>query len=300
MAKVKEIKNRISGVKDTKKITNAMYLISSTKMRKAKRDLDFARPYFDAVKTEISRIFSIHPDVSSRYFADGNGASCAASCAYLVITADKGLAGAYNINVIKALNAEMRKHDRNKIYVVGEFGRRYFTKHGIEIEQYFEYTAQNPTLARARLIAGTLLEAYRNGEVDEIAIVYTDHKSSMEEVVHLMPVLPIGISEFVDESEPDSNIGFSPYEFRPNIEEALEGIVPSYIMGIVYGALIDSFCSEQNARMTAMEAANRNAEELIAGLSIEFNHARQGAITQEITEISAGAKAMKKKKSKAN
>lgn len=308
MARMKEIKNRINGVKDTKKITNAMYLISSTKMRKAKKELDSTRPYFDAVKTEISRIFSIHPDVSNRYFADKANCGAQKSCGFLVITADKGLAGAYNTNVIKAVTKEMKKHSLNKIYVVGEYGRRYFSKHNIEIEKNFEYTALNPTLDRARLIARTLLAAYESKEVDEIVIVYTDHKSSMEEEVCIMPVLPLGIKDFPWEGEDapeavskeDIEDGFSPYEFRPNISDALTSIVPSYVMGIVYGALIDSFCSEQNARMTAMEAANRNAEELIAELSIEFNHARQGAITQEITEISAGAKAMKKKKTKAN
>lgn len=308
MAKMKEIKNRINGVKDTKKITNAMYLISSTKMRKAKKELDLTRPYFDAVKTEISRIFSIHPDVENKYFCDKKEAVTNGTCGYLVITADKGLAGAYNTNVIKAVSKEMKKHAGNKIYVVGEYGRRYFAKHDIEVEKNFDYTAQNPTLDRARLIAGTLLAAYESGEVNEIMIVYTDHKSSMEEEVCLLPILPLGAEKFVwegeDAPEPvssdDIEAGFSPYEFRPDISKVLSSIVPNYIIGVVFGALIDSFCSEQNARMTAMEAANRNAEELIAGLSIEFNHARQGAITQEITEISAGAKAMRKKKKKAN
>ena len=167
MATTTEIKNRINSVKNTQKITSAMYLISSTKMRKAKAELQKTRPYFDAIEHEIRRIFQSTSDVDSIYFYPEKGRKPAETYAYLVITADKGLAGSYNYNVIKRAEAEMSKHKKVKLYVVGDFGRRYFMKHGIEIEQSFLYTAQNPTFTRARQICSILMEespSYPNAE----------------------------------------------------------------------------------------------------------------------------------------
>lgn len=302
MPSTKEIKNHISSVKDTKKITNAMYLIASTKMRKAKNELDLTRPYFSAIKDEIKRIFRVSENIDNKYFYPVQGEpELHGNNAYLVITADKGLAGAYNQNVIKEAMQLMREHSPEgyetcKIFVVGEYGRHFFASHNIPIEQSFLYTAQNPTLHRAREITTTLLGMYERDEIDKIYIVYTDFAGGFDEKACSERLLPFHRADFITDAVERAVI--RPFEFYPSIETVLDNIVPSYISGYIYSALIDSFCSEQNARMTAMDSANQNAQKLLADLSVEYNHVRQGAITQEITEISSGAKALARKKLK--
>lgn len=302
MPSTKEIKNHIASVKDTKKITNAMYLIASTKMRKAKNELDMTRPYFSAIKDEIKRIFRVSENIDNKYFYPVQGEpELHGANAYLVITADKGLAGAYNQNVIKEAMQLMREHSPEgyetcKIFVVGEYGRHFFASHNIHIEQSFLYTAQNPTLHRAREITTTLLDMYERDEIDKIYIVYTDFAGGFDEKACSERLLPFHRADFITDAVERAVI--RPFEFYPSIETVLDNIVPSYISGYIYSALIDSFCSEQNARMTAMDSANQNAQKLLADLSVEYNHVRQGAITQEITEISSGAKALARKKLK--
>ncbi len=298
MATTKEIKNRINSVKDTQKITNAMYLIASTKLRKAKSELDLTRPYFNALQKEIKRIFSVDADVENQYFysVTGNHHLTGAS-GFLVITADKGLAGAYNQNVIKETARLMEKHENAKLFVVGEYGRHYFTSHHIPIERSFLYTAQNPTIGRARQISDMLVELFRQGELAEIFIVYTDMQGAISSQVCSTRLLPFQRTHFVSQDSQEKEVQSS-FQFAPSIENVLDNIVPGYIMGYIYSALIDSFCSEQNARMNAMDSANRNAQELLEELSIQYNHMRQAAITQEITEISSGAKSMRKKAKK--
>lgn len=297
MANTKEIKNRISSVKNTQKITNAMYLISSTKMRKAKEELERTRPYFDLHEHEIRRIFQSEIDIRSRYFYPKTGRKPAETYAYLIITADKGLAGAYNHNVIKLAEEEMAKHKKVKLYVVGEYGRRYFTRRGYEIEQSFLYTAQNPTFTRAREISSILLEKYDARQIDEIRIIYSDMISEFLTEVKMMRLLPFDRREFWTKQE-EKNEKDVHYMFDPSVDEVLNRVIPGYVAGNIYGALVDSFSAEQNARMTAMDAANKNAESLLAELQIQYNRVRQAAITQEITEVAAGAKAQKKKRIK--
>ncbi|MGM9947015.1 ATP synthase F1 subunit gamma [Floccifex sp.] len=294
MASTKEIKNHINSVKDTQKITNAMYLISSTKLTKAKKELDQTRAFFQYTQNEIKRIFRRAPDIESRYFyppKDEPPLNGTYGC--LVITADKGLAGAYNLNVIKETEKLLKKHEDTKLFVVGEYGRRYFMKHNIPIEQSFLYTAQNPTMDRAREICSILLEMYDKKKLDKIYVVYTDMESSIQEEAKTFRLLPFHRFEFMKENELETD-----FEFVPSLKTVLESMMPSYIAGFIYSALVDSFCSEQNARMTAMDSANKNAEKILAELQVEYNRVRQAAITQEITEISAGAKAQRQKRKK--
>ena len=297
MATTTDIKNRINSVKNTQKITSAMYLISSTKMRKAKAELQKTRPYFDAIEHEIRRIFQSTSDVDSIYFYPEKGRKAAETYAYLVITADKGLAGSYNYNVIKRAEAEMSKHKKVKLYVVGDFGRRYFMKHGIEIEQSFLYTAQNPTFTRARQICSILMEEYNERRVDEIRIIYSDMENELTSTVKMTRLLPFERKSFIsNDVDPEEKKVDKEYNFYPSVNVVLDNIMNGYIAGNIYGALVDSFSAEQNARMNAMSSANNNAEELLADLSIQYNRVRQAAITQEITEVAAGAKAQKRKR----
>lgn len=300
MASTKEIKNRMKSIRDTQKITNAMYLIASTKVRKAREELDHTRPYFDALRAEIKRIFrvenDIENDIDSKYFYPKSGIPRSIEkCAFLVITADKGLAGAYNQNVLKETKRLLSEHEGAKLFVVGEYGRQFFKKQHIPIERSFLYTAQNPNMYRAREITNCLLDVFDRGEANKIFVIYTDMRNGLTEEVSSTRILPFHRNQFEDSDEKPLT---SSFEFTPGIGVVLDNIMQSYVSGFIYSALVDSFCSEQNARMVAMKAANQNAESILSELSVQYNQVRQAAITQEITEVSAGAKAQKKKRKK--
>ena len=292
MSSIKEIKIRMDSVQETKKITNAMYLIASTKLRRARAELHETRPYFEALRGGIKRIFRTATDTDSPYvYPTEADASTDGTYGCLVITADKGLAGAYNQNIIKETERLLEEHADTKLFVVGEYGRHYFEQHHIPVEKSFLYTAQNPTMERAREISTQLLERYDSGELNKIFIIYTDMESSLSSRAISTRLLPFHRTYFAT-PEKEKPVD-KPFEFVPSIEAVLNNMIQSYVSGYLYSALIDSFCSEQNARMTAMDAANRNAENLLEELSLQYNRVRQAAITQEITEISAGARAQR-------
>ena len=294
MAGTKEIKAHMESVQETRKITNAMYLIASTKLRRARQELDNTRPYFEALRGEIKRIFRTANDVDSRYFfPTGDDTPLEGTYGCLVITADKGLAGAYNQNAIRRALALLEQHPDTKLFVVGEYGRRYFAQRQIPIEHSFLYTAQNPTMARAREISALLLDGYDRGELKQIFVVYTDMASAMSFQARSTRLLPFHRTYF---APPDGERAVTePFEFLPSVTAVLDSMMASYVSGFIYSALIDSFCCEQNARMTAMDSANQNAEGLLGELSLQYNRVRQSGITQEITEISAGAAAQRQK-----
>ena len=300
MAGTKEIKDHIGSVQETRKITSAMYLIASTKLRRARQELDNTRPYFEALRREIKRIFRTVGGevVDSPYFYPMEGEPpLDKPNACLVITADKGLAGAYNQNAIKEALKLLDTHPDTKLYVVGEYGRRFFASHGIPIEHSFLYTAQNPTMARAREISALLLDGFDNDRLDKIYVVYTDMGNGVDFQAKCTRVLPFHRTHFADSALVEPPVT-TPFEFLPSVQAVLDSMMPSYVSGFIYSALIDSFCCEQQARMTAMDSANQNAEKLLGELSLEFNRVRQSAITQEITEVSAGARAQRKKHQK--
>ena len=296
MAGTKEIKTHIESVQETKKITNAMYLIASTKLQRARQELDNTRPYFKALRAEIKRIFRTVKDVDSRYFYPPEGESpLEGAYGCLVITADKGLAGAYNQNAIKEALKLLEQHPDTRLFVVGEYGRRFFASHGVPIQHSFLYTAQNPTMARAREISALLLDGFDRGELKKIFVVYTDMAGAMSYAAQCTRLLPFHRTHFADTAATERAVT-EPFEFLPDVRSVLDSMIPSYVSGFIYSALIDSFCCEQDARMTAMDSANRNAEKLLGELSLQYNRVRQAAITQSITEVSAGARAQRQKK----
>ena len=298
MASTSEIRRRIGSVRQTQKITHAMYLISQAKLRKAKQDLSNTRPYFDALQNEIGRVFNADSSVESRYLepVQQPAKEEVLRPACLLITADKGLAGAYNQNAIRQAQQYMADHPDTVLYVVGEYGRRWFAQRNIPIEKSFLYTAQNPTLGRARQIAELLLERYDAGEINAVVVIYTDMKNGLEAVVRQAQLLPLHRDRFIAAAANTAKDDV--YEFIPSPNAVVNNAARSCLTGYIYSALVDSFCSEQSARMTAMNAADQNAEELLKDLSVQFNRARQAAITQEITEVSAGERAQRSKKEK--
>lgn len=296
MANIREIQSRMKSIQDTMKITNAMYMISSTKLRKAKKSLEETEPYFLALRNTVSRVMRHMPDVENQYFdLRKDKPESEKVKAFIVITADKGLAGSYNHNVLKYVQEEMDKCEHYKLFVVGELGRQYFKNKNIHVAGHFHYTAQNPSLHRARIISETVLEQFKEGKIDEVYVVYTLMESAMSSAPDMIQLLPLSKSMhlFGDQS---ISVFQDEIQMLPTPEAVLNNVVPDCIMGYIYSALVESFCSEQNARMMAMEAANKSASAMIHDLSIEYNRVRQAMITQEITEVISGAKAQKKKK----
>ncbi len=289
MAGTKEIKDRIKSIKDTQKITNAMYLISSTKLRKARKNLEETEPYFYGLQLMISRLVRHLPNLEHPFLESREEKPDEERIhGYLVITADKGLAGAYNHNVLKMTEEHLKMHDRTKLYVVGELGRQYFEARNIQIDGQFLFTAQNPTMHRARIIREKLLQDYFDHELDELYIVYTVMKNSMEDEACFEQLLPLKAAMKITTP---ADVFQEEFLTEPSPEAILDAIVPNYLSGFIYSALVESFCSEQNSRMIAMQNANDSANKLLHTLNIQYNRRRQAAITQEITEVCAGARA---------
>lgn len=295
MANAKEIQDRMKSINDTLKITNAMYMISSSKLKKSKKMLSDTEPYFFTLQSEMSRILRHLPDIEDIYFKTNEEKKPEdRMVGYIVITADKGLAGSYNHNVLKLAEERLKAHKNNKLFVLGELGRHYFEQRGIEIDKQFHYTVQNPTLNRARNIAEELLELYRKEELDEVYIIYTSMVNAIQEETQIRQLLPLKKASFNVKLPAD--IPMEELALKPSPEAVMERIVPDYVVGFIYGALVESYSCEQNARMMAMEAATKSAKDMLHELDILYNRARQAAITQEITEVIAGAKAQKRKK----
>ena len=211
----------------------------------------------------------------------------------IVVTADKGMAGAYNHNIIKIAEEELANHPDSELYVVGQVGRHYFARKNVPVDIHFQYTAQNPSLHRARVIADKMLENYESGKIDEVYIIYTKMINSVTAEPEMIQLLPFRKMDF---KISQADVYHEEIIIEPSPRAVMDRIVPNYITGFIYGALVESFCSEQNSRMMAMDSATRSAKDMLADLSIKYNRARQAAITQEITEVVGGAKALQNKK----
>ena len=290
MANAREIQGRIKSIKDTMKITNAMYMVSSSKLQKARRDLKNTEPYFYMIQDSLAKILDTAPEVGSRYFDERpEKTGDDRVIAYLVITADKGLAGAYNHNVIKlAEKCTVDDGCNNMLFVVGQLGRHFFEKKEIPIDINFRYAAQNPTVNRARHISEKIVSMFLDKKIDEVHVVYTKMVNSMTVEAVSTQLLPLKKGSINMQSN-ELVEHYNDAVFMPDVKTAFDSIVPSYIAGFVYGALVESYCSEHNARMMAMQNASDSANSMIKDLSIQFNRARQAAITQEISEVCGGA-----------
>ena len=301
MANVKEIQDRMKSIRDTMKITNAMYMISSSKMKRAKKALADTEPYFFGMQAAISRILRHMPDIEHKFFDEGKEVQGSdRKTGLIVVTADKGLAGAYNHNVIKMTEERLQEEGQYMLYVLGELGRQYFSKKeakNVNVDMDFRFTVQKPTMHRARMIGHKMVDEFLKGNLDEVHIIYTNMENAVSVQTTSLQILPLKKVAFGNGTRVKMPIDVHQEEIMlsPSADAVLDSIVPNYAVGIIYGCLVESYCSEQNARMTAMESSTRNAKEMLKTLEIQFNRARQAAITQEITEVISGAKAQKNK-----
>nr|WP_326215905.1 ATP synthase F1 subunit gamma [uncultured Oscillibacter sp.] len=291
MASIKEIRTHIKSVEQTLKITNAMYLISSSNLRKARKQLTDVEPFFQKIETTISDILHHSPEINHIFFDKRPGILPQdRKIGYIVVTGDKGLAGAYNHNILKLAEQKMSQYPNTSLFVVGQVGRSYFQEHGVPIDGEFLYTAQDPTVSRARDIAEPLLDLYLGGQLDEVYMIFTKMVNSfqMEPTIHkLLPLDPDVFPEY----EKNRDAYNRDVVYVPSVKAVMDRLVPGYIEGDIFGALVESYCSEQNARMTAMKSSSDNARTMLQNLNLAYNRARQAAITQEITEVVGGAQA---------
>lgn len=291
MANMREIRTRMRSIQDTMKITNAMYLISSSKMKKARKALDGTAPYFQTLQHTIHDILVHSPGITHDYFNQRElikGED--RKRGYIIISADKGLAGAYNHNIIKLAEQEMKKGKNNTLYILGQVGRQYFMRMGANVSQDFFYTNQTPTRFRARNIAETVLNAFDEEQLDEVHLIFTEMVSSMSEEASIIQLLPL-VSKDFEIDRGDQYKQFTTYS--PSPQAVMNHLVPNYVKGIIFGAMVEAFTAEQNARMTAMKSATDSAGDMLKDLSLLYNRARQAAITQEINEVVGGAEAFK-------
>ncbi len=294
MANAREIQGRMKSIKDTMKITNAMYMVSSSKLQKARRDLKNTEPFFYLIQDSLAKILDAAPEAGNRFFDTRDFKSKKdKTVGYLVITADKGLAGAYNHIVIKLAEKLAENEEKGMLFVVGQLGRHYFESKSIPIDYNFNYTAQNPTMNRARHIAGVLSKLFLQNKIDEVYVVYTRMVNSMTVEATSQKILPLEKGS-IKMQENELVEKYENAAFLPDAQTVFNKIVPDYLTGFIFGALVESYCSEHNARMMAMQTATDSAKEMIRDLSIQFNRARQAAITQEITEVVGGSKASNK------
>ena len=304
MANTKEIKNRINSIQDTMKITNAMYMMSSMKVRKAKKKLENTIPYFYEVQEQLKDIMIHFPNMEHLYFDNRpqDKLETIKRRAFVVITGDKGMAGAYNHNVLKEAKKRVDEAESYRLLIVGELGRHFFASQGYNVEPNFLYSANNPSMHRARVITEHIFDLYNKEEIDEVYIIGTEMVNSIQTKLHVERMLPLKNRDFVAqeliEQSMEDRINNDWYTIYPSPRRVLEKLAYNYVTGYVYGALVEGSASEENARMMAMKSATDNAKEMLAQLSIEYNRARQAAITQEITEVIGGAKALKGKKKK--
>ena len=285
MASMKDIKRRKESIQSTGQITKAMKLVATVKLQKARSKAENARPYFDAMYNTVLSMLAGSGNIEHRFMKAGE----TSRKAIIVITANRGLAGGYNSNVTKLVTGSGISKEDAVIYAVGTKGRDYFNRRGYEIAKDYSEVINEPIYSDAMEIGQEVLRAFEAGEIGEIYLAYTSFKNTVVHEPKLVKLLPVNPDDFKGDDAQDGNILMN---YEPEEDIALDIIIPKYINSLLYGALMEAVASENGARMTAMDNATSNAEEMISDLSLMYNRARQGSITQELTEIIAGANAI--------
>jgi len=286
MSAIAEIRHHTKVVEETRKITKAMHMISSSKMKRAVRMHQLDQAYFNHVRASIKFILANSSELTHPFFRHRPGERTA----YLVIAADKGLCGAYNQNVLKLVDQHMKTRNETSIFTIGQMAREHFQRADIMVDVEYLHVIADPQLQDAREITMALCELYNLDQLDEVYVAFTQMHSVMRQQAQLLRLLPILKEDFEDVTPlhaPTFELAF-----HPSPKAVLDLLVPQYLIGLTYGMLVESFASEQCARMAAMDAATRNADEMLGKLSLSLNRARQGAITQELSEIIGGAEAL--------
>lgn len=285
MASIRDIRRRIKSVDSTSQITKAMKLVATAKMQKARRNLEETRPFFNKMKSSISSIVNGSKGITHPYLRERE----VKKTMYIVMTSDRGLAGGYNINVSRLALQHMKKKENLEVITVGRRARDYFSRRAYTIHDSYLGISEEPKYFHAARIGEIVLELYKKQEIDEVYLVYTAFKSTINQEPEIMKLLPVDISDFGEAQNKRAAL----MDYEPSPEGVLDYVIPKYIKSVIFGAMVESAASEQGARMTAMDSATENAKDIIERLTVQYNRARQAEITQEITEIVGGSEALK-------
>lgn len=288
MRSITDIKSRIKSIGETRQITNAMELISISKLKRAQQKFERNLAYFEKLKVTIKDIVVHSKGIFHKYLSRRSGSRAA----YIVISSDKGLAGGYNLNVLNLAWEHMQDKQDKYIFTIGHTATEYFRRKGISVDVEFLHVSQNPTIEDARNITFDVLQLYDKNLMDEVYIVFTDMFSTgtLKPVVYkLLPLIETDMVNTKLEIEYLNDVMYD-----PNPAEVLDMLIPQYIVGMLYAALIHASASEHRARMLAMETATVNADEMLAELKLDYNRARQEKITNELLEIVSAANAARK------
>ncbi len=286
MASMRDIKRRKGSIQSTQQITKAMKLVSTVKLQKAKRRAEQSKAYFNCMYETVTSMLAKTENLNHPYLKGGNSAKKAV----IVITSNRGLAGGYNSNIVKLIMQSGLKKEELRIYAIGKKGRDLLRRKGYEIVEEDSDIIEEPLYVDAMALSSRVLDSYAKGEVGEIYLVYTGFKNTVVHEPTLLKLLPVEPDKKAEKAQDKS--GKALMNFEPKDDEALDLIIPKYVTSLIYGGLIEAVASENGARMQAMDSATSNAEEMIEHLSLMYNRARQGSITQELTEIIAGANAI--------
>ena len=279
---MKDIKRRIKSVQSTMQITKAMELVASSKMRHAKERALGARPYFNALYQTITHLAGATRGSESVYTRPRE----VKNSLYIVIAGDRGLAGGYNANLFKLAAAEMQGKQA-QVITIGKKAQEHYAKRDWPVAADYPGIAETMKISDTHEIVEHMLGMFRGGQVDEVFLCYTQFVSPLQQEPKCIQLLPANF----DRSEQGEKATGARVltEYDPSPESVFDAVIPEYLYGVLYGAVVESYCSEQSARRMAMEAASDNAGEMIENLNLSYNRARQAAITQEITEIVAGS-----------
>ncbi len=292
MASMRDIKRRKESVQSTGQITKAMKLVSSVKLQKAKVGAEVSKPYFDTMYETVADMIAKSAQMSHPFLQK----SQSEKKAVITITSNRGLAGGYNSNIVKLVSKDERfNKDDTIIYAVGTKGRDSLSRQGYDIAGDYSEAINEPLYSDAMEIGKELLSKFTSGEIGEIYLAYTIFKNTVVQIPTMIKLLHIDAEDIVSEQEeePESPLDkITLMNYEPEPEEALDAIIPKYVNSLIYGGLVESHASENGARMQAMDSATSNAEDMISDLSLKYNRARQASITQELTEIIAGASAI--------
>ena len=281
MSDTAEIKHRIKSVSDTHQITKAMELISVSKMRKAMEKQAVNAAYFNSVRSTIKDIMRHSTDIRHKYLVHRPNDRTA----YIVIAGDKGLAGAFNSNVLNMAWEHMQTRPVHYVVTIGQMARAFFENKHQPVDLEFTHAVTNPTLHDARGIMRDILDLYDRNLMDEVIVVFTRMYSTASQKPEMVRLLPIVESDIPGE-ETSSFTGEILYD--PSPKEVLNVLVPQYLFGMIYSVLIHSFASEHASRMLAMSNANKNADKMLEALNLEYNRSRQSAITTELLDLASG------------
>lgn len=286
MASMREIKRRRGSIQSTQQITKAMKLVSTVKLQKARQRAENSKPYFQYMYKTVTSMLAKAGEINHPYLKSGNSDKVG----IVAITSNRGLAGGYNANIARLIQASGFEKEKIRLYTVGNKGAETLARKGYEIAADYPEVIEEPTFEDAKQIGERLLSDFSNGEIGEIYVAYTEFKNTVSHIPKMMKLLPIDPAKMqTEEGEADE---LTLMNFEPSEEEAIGLLIPKYVTSILYGAFVEAVASENGARMQAMDSATNNAEEIINDLELKYNRARQGAITQELTEIIAGADAI--------